>query len=49
MRTNAPQLPGGGGMGAAGIDWCISFSDLSNLSTGKLIVDNNQPKGSQTV
>ena len=23
MRANAPQLPGGG-MGAAGIDWCIS-------------------------
>ena len=25
MRANAPQLPGGGGMGAAGIDWCISI------------------------
>ena len=24
MRANAPQLPGGGGMGAAGIDWCIN-------------------------
>ena len=24
MRANAPQLPGGG-MGAAGIDWCISL------------------------
>ena len=23
MRANAPQLPGGG-MGAAGIDWCIN-------------------------
>ena len=26
MRANAPQLPGGGGgMGAAGIEWCITF------------------------
>ena len=25
MRANAPQLPGGG-MGAAGIDWCIRQS-----------------------
>ena len=22
-RANAPQLPGGGGLGAGGIDWCI--------------------------
>ena len=29
MRANAPQLPrGGGGMGAAGIDWCINVEYL---------------------
>ena len=31
MRANAPQLPGGGGMGAAGIDWCISFKLIGRL------------------
>ena len=36
MRANAPQLPGGGGMGAVGIDWCISccqdwFKSLVNV------------------
>ena len=29
-RANAPQLPGGGGMGAAGIDSCINACGLYN-------------------
>ena len=31
MRANAPQLPGGGGMGAAGIDWCINMTYISPM------------------
>ena len=36
MRVNAPQLPwggGGGGMGAAGIDWCIILEISISYST----------------
>ena len=29
-RANAPQLPGGGGLGAGGIDWCISGERAEN-------------------
>ena len=32
MRANAPQLPGGGGMGAAGIDWCINVKPVTPSS-----------------
>ena len=36
MRANAPQLPGGG-MGAAGIDWCIIPNEIVYSNTDPAI------------
>ena len=45
MRANAPQLPGGGGMGAAGIDWCIILRLLYYLD---VIAYHGNNKSSET-
>ena len=41
MRANALQLPGVGGMGAAGIDWCItpSYHAKKIVSLGNCNID----------
>ena len=42
MRANAPQFPGGGGMGAAGIDWCIICDRFYSYLTNNTLITSHQ-------